>query len=111
MRRELELSPIDFNKFNLNEKKKDKYLGQIFEDDLSTSALSTVQDRIGKIKGEDMEIKAIIKEFQMQALSGCMPASELWEHALLPSLLSGAGTWLGDIEEAVELCDKTLNFF
>ena len=58
-----------------------------------------------------MEIKAIIEEFQMQALSGCMEAWELWEHALLPSLLSGAGTWLGDIEEAVELWDKTQNFF
>ena len=58
-----------------------------------------------------MEIKAIIDEFQMQALSGCMAAWELWEHALLPSLLSGAGTWLGDIEEAVEVWDKTQNFF
>ena len=29
----------------------------------------------------------------------------------LPSLLAGAGTWLGEIEEAVELCDATQNFF
>ena len=47
----------------------------------------------------------------MQALSGCMAAWELWEHALLPSLLAGAGTWIGDIRKAIDLCDKTQNFF
>ena len=47
----------------------------------------------------------------MQALAGCMAAWELWEHALVPSLLSGAGTWLGDIKKAVDLCDDTQNFF
>ena len=47
----------------------------------------------------------------MQALAGSMAAWELWEHALLPSLLSGAGTWLGDVKKAVDLCDDTQNFF
>ena len=47
----------------------------------------------------------------MQALAGAMAAWELWEHALLPSLLSGAGTWLGEIQEAVDLCDSLQNFF
>ena len=47
----------------------------------------------------------------MQALAGGMVAWELWEHALLPSLLVGAGTWLGEIQEAVDLCDSIQNFF
>ena len=111
MRKELQLNPIDFDKFILKEKDKDKYLGQIFESNLSTSALATVQDRIGKIKGAAIEIKSIIEEFQMQAIAGCMAAWELWEHVLLPSLMSGAGTWIGDVKEAVDLCDKTQNFF
>ena len=46
LRKELGLNPIDFEKFQLKEKEKDKYLGQIFEDNLSKSALSTVQDRV-----------------------------------------------------------------
>ena len=92
MRKEVQLNPIDFDKFILKEKDKDKYLGQIFESNLSTSALATVQDRIGKIKGAAIEIKSIIEECQMQAIAGCMAAWELWEHALLPSLMSGAGT-------------------
>ena len=79
MRKELDLNPIDFKKFKLKEKEKDKYIGQIFESNLSASALATVQDRIGKNKGAAMEIKSIIEEFKMQALAGCMAAWELWE--------------------------------
>ena len=109
--KELESCPIDFDKFRLKEKKKDKYLGQVIQSTLADSALATVQDREGKIKGAAIEIKSIIEEFQMQALAGAMAAWELWEHALLPSLLSGAGTWLGEIQEAVDLCDSIQNFF
>ena len=96
-RNELTKSPIDFRKFTLKEKERDKYLGQVIESNLSLSALATVQDRVGKIKGAAIEIKSIIEEFRMQALAGCMAAWELWEHALIPSLLSGAGTWLGTL--------------
>ena len=40
-----------------------------------------------------------------------MTAWELWEKALVPSLLSGAGTWIGDIRAAVDICDDLQNFF
>ena len=40
----------------------------------------------------------------MQAMGGLMAAWELWEKALVPSLLSGAGSWVGNI-------DKAANFF
>ena len=74
IRQELENNPINFSKFNLKEKDKDKYLGQMIKSDIATSALETVKDRVGKIKGASIEIKAIIEEFQMQALAGCMAA-------------------------------------
>ena len=35
-----------------------------------------------------------------------MAACEIWERAMIPSLLSGAGTWTGDIRDAVEIGDK-----
>ena len=85
----MEKNPISFSKFNLKEKDKNKYLGQIIKSDLATSALKTVKDRVGKIKGASIEIKAIIEEFKIQVLAGCMATWEFWEHALLPSLLSG----------------------
>ena len=55
--------------------------------------LLTVEDRKARIKGAAMEIKSLIEDFQMQAMGGLMAAWELWEKALIPSLLSGAGTW------------------
>ena len=58
----------------MKEKDKDKYLGQVIKSNIATSALETVKDRVGKIKGASIEIKAIIEEFQMQALVGCMAA-------------------------------------
>jgi hypothetical protein len=49
----------------------------------------------------------------MQAIAGMMAAWELWERALIPSLLSGAGTWFGlkESKKAVELCDSLQNYF
>ena len=57
------------------------------------------------------QVKSIIEEFQMQALGGMEAASELWERALVPSLISGAGTWFGESKKTVELCDDLQNFF
>ena len=108
---EMDTCPIQFNKFTLQEKKADKYLGQVIKSNLSESALATVQQRSGKIKGATMQIKAIIEDFRMQALAGLMAARDLWEHALLPSLLSGAGTWLGNIKETEDFCDGLQDFF
>ena len=87
-------------------------MGQIFESDLRTSALATVKDRQGKIKGAAIEVKSIIEDFQMQAMGGMMGAWELWEKALVPKLLSGAGTWFGgECKEAIKICDDLQNFF
>ena len=104
-------SQICLNNFTLKTKFSDKYLGQVFESDLSSSALATVRQREGKIKGAAIEIKSIIEDYCMQAMGGLVAAWELWERALIPSLLAGAGTWLGDISEAVTLCNSIQNFY
>ena len=111
MKRELKDSEIYLDNFHLKVKPQDKYLGQIFASDLSTSALATVKEREGRIKGAAIEVKAIIEDYQMQAMGGLVAAWELWERALVPSLLSGAGTWLGNIGEATTLCNKIQNFY
>ena len=89
----------------------DKYLGQTIGSNLATSAVNTVKERAGKIKGAAMEVKQIIEDFQMQALGGLAAARDLWERALVPSLLAGSGTWLGNIQEAVKLCDSIQGFY
>ena len=40
-----------------------------------------------------------------------MAAWQLWERALVPSLLSGAGTWVGSTKEEEEKCDKLQDLF
>ena len=92
-----------FGNFVVKERVSDKYLGQILHGGgLEQSALATVQDRAGRIKGATMEIKSIIEEFQMQAMGGMRAAWDLWEKALIPSLLSGSGTWFMKCQTAVD---------
>ena len=93
---DLENNPLMFGDFVVKERVSDKYLGQVLHSGgLEDSALATVKERSGKIKGATMEIKSIIEEFEMQALGVLQAAWELWERALIPSLMSGSGTWLG----------------
>ena len=77
------------------------------------SAQATVQERAGRIKGATLEIKGIIEDFKMQSISGMMAAWELWERALIPSLLSGSGTWFGlkKNTKVIDMCDDLQNFF
>ena len=46
----------------------------------------------------------------MQAVGGLAAAWELWERALIPSFLAEAGTWLGDIQEAIKFCNSIQEF-
>ena len=108
----LEDNPLVFGDFVMKEKISDKYLGQVLHGGgLEESALATVQERAGRVRGATMEIKSIIEEYEMQSLGGMIAAWELWEKALLPSLLSGSGTWFGDCLKTVQLCDDVQNFF
>ena len=75
------------------------------------SAFATVKSRESKIKGATMEIKSIIEDFRMQNYAGLEAAVEIWEKALIPSLLNGAGYWLGNIKDAVKLCNDLQNFY
>ena len=98
----------------MKENKSDKYLGQVLHGGgLDQSAEAIVQERMGRVKGATMEIKSIIEEFQMQAIGGMMAAVELWERSIIPSLLSGSGTWFGakGARAAVDLCDKAQHFY
>ena len=71
----------------------------------------TIRDREGKVKGAMSEVKSIVEDFRMQAIGGMMAAWELWEKAMVPSLLSGAGTWTGITSTEIESLDKMQDFF
>ena len=109
--RDIEKNPIFLRKFKIKLKQKVKYLGQILCDNLSESALATVIDRQARIKGACIEFKTILEDYSMQRFAGLEAAVILWEKALIPSLLNGAGTWIGDIKNTVKLCNNIQDFY
>ena len=112
MQKELKINPIMFEKFSMNRKTKDKYLGQILrEDGLAASAAATVEDRAGRFKGAVFEIRSVIEEFSMQCIGGMMAAKILLERALLPSLLSGCCNWTGVKKKTEEECDELIYLY
>ena len=109
---QLETNPLYFGDFPVKKKDSERYLGQIIHSGgLAASCAATISDRAGKIKGATFETLSIIEEFRMQAVGGMMAAWELWERAMVPSLLSGAGTWMGITTTEIEKPDKMQDFF
>ena len=109
---QLKDNPLYLGDFPVKRRVCDRYLGQVLHSDgVRASVEATITDRAGKIKGATFEVKSIIEDFKMQAIGGMMAAWELWERAMVPSLLSGAGTWVGATRKEVEMCDKLQDLF
>ena len=67
---------------------------------------ATIEDRASKIKGAIYTTASILNTIEMQAMGGLMAAKHLWEGAIVPSLLAGAGTWVGCTAREEEMCEK-----
>ena len=88
-------------------KMKDKYLGDIIHmDGLAASVEATVADRKGRIVAAMHEIKAVMEDYRMQAMGGMMGAWDLWNLAVIPSLLNNCSTWVGASSKVVEDLEK-----
>ena len=110
--KELEMMPLTLGGFQVGKKEQDKYLGQVLhQGGLAMSVKATIQDRLGKIKGAIYKTKQVIETVQMQAIGGMMAAKQLWEGAIVSSLLSGAGTWVGITTEEEEMCEELQELF
>jgi hypothetical protein len=81
--------PIMFGGLVTKKKTVDKYLGDMFHGDgLEASVDATIDDRIGKIKASMYEVAAIVDDFRMLAVGGITSAWDLWNLAVVPSILS-----------------------
>ena len=110
--KQLETWELSFGEFDVKKKASDKYLGQVLHTDGNkASVAAAIKDREGKIKGAIFEVKTIIDDFQMQVVGGMMSAWELGEKAMIPSLFSGAGTWVGATQEECDSCDRLQDMF
>ena len=109
---ELEANPLMLGDITLKKAKSQKYLGDILhEDGLKASVAATVKDREGRTKGSIYELRAVCTDFRMQILGGMVGAIDIWEAAILPSLLHNSGTWVDISEETLKKLDSLQNLF
>ena len=80
-------------------------------DRLAASLDATVSDRAGKVKAAMYEAAAIIEDFKMQAVGRLMGAWDLWNLAIIPSLLNSCGIWTEISEETISKLDDIQNAY
>ena len=102
IRQEIEREPIRCGDFITKEKVCDKWLGDMFhQDGLSASVVATINDRKPKVKGALYEAAAIVEDWRAQCIGGFRSALDLWELAILPTLLYNSEMWV-NIPKAAE---------
>ena len=104
--------PIRCGDFITKEKVCDKWLGDMFhQDGLAASVLATVKEREAKIKGACYEVAAIVEDWRAQSMGGFQCALDMFQLAIIPSLLYNASTWVEINSEAEELLENLQLFF
>ena len=111
-REELARSPLYCGDFITKEKTADKWLGDIFhQGGLAESVVATIKDRTPKIKAACYEAAAIVEDWRSQCVGGFCSAIDLFELAILPSLLYNADTWVEIPKVAEEMLENLQLFF
>ena len=96
VKKQVESEPVMFGDFIVKFKESEVYLGDVIAaQGLEKSVELTINRRLGKVKGAMNEAKAIMEDFQMQAIGGMAGTWDLWERAILPSLIANCGSWIG----------------
>jgi hypothetical protein len=112
VRKEIVREPIGCCDFITKEKVCDKWLGDLFhQDGLAASVLATVKEREAKIKGACYEVAAIVEDWRAQCLGGFRCAIDLFQLAILPSLLYNSETWVEIPSEAEDILENLQLFF
>jgi hypothetical protein len=105
-------NPIKFGKFQVKLKNEDVYLGDVISaKGLEASIVATINKRAGKVRGAVFDVKVIMSDYRMQAVGGMTGAWDLWQHALLPSLLNNFASWIGATKKVANLLNEQQNKF
>ena len=98
--------------FVTKEKVADKWLGNLFhQNGLAASVMATIMERQPKVKAACYEAAAIIDDWRMQCIGGFLCAIDIFELAILPTLLYNADTWVVISKEALEKLEDIQHFF
>ena len=112
MRKEIEMKPLRCGSFEIKEKETYKWLGfWLHPEGLSASVAKTVEEREKKVKGALFEAVAIVEDYRSVRISGFQTAIDLWELAILPSLLHGCEVWTNISEETEKKLEDLQVFY
>jgi hypothetical protein len=105
-------APVMMGSIVMTEKKSEKYLGDILcSEGLRASVKASIEDRAGKVKGSNYELRALIEDFRMQAVGGTAAAIDLYESCIVSSLMSNSGTWTEISEQEIKMLDEQQETF
>ena len=95
IRKEIRRTPIMLGYIETQEKEADKWLWfWLHSNGLSASVARTVKEREKKVKGAMYEAVAVVENFRAVRISGFQTAINLWELAIILSLLNGCKVWV-----------------
>ena len=105
-----QLKSIKIGNEQIMVKDKDEYLGDfIHEGGLGKSAETTINHRYGRIFSSMMEVSAILDDFRIDTIGGMVAGLEIYELALLPSLLNNSDIWIDLTEESSSKLENLQN--
>ena len=81
----------------------------IHEGGLGKSAETTINHRYGRIFSSMMEVSAILDDFRIDTIGGMVAGLEIYELALLPSLLNNSDIWIDLTEESSSKLENLQN--
>ena len=91
-------------------KEKGEYLGDILHElGLSRSVRETIDKRYGRTFATIIEVTSILEDFRIDTLGGLKAGLDIFELAIIPSLLHNADTWVEIDSEAEEKLEKIQN--
>ena len=104
---ETESHPVMFGSFKVKFVSQEVYLGDVISaQGLEDSIQLTIERRAVKVRGAMYETNAIMEDFRMQAVGGMAGAWDLWETAMIPSLLANCGSWVGMGKKSYNLLNE-----
>ena len=109
---EINQQPLIYDDFTVNKSSGEKWLGDMLSDaGLMKSVEATVKNRYGRILSAIFEMKSVLEDLRLQMIGGLKCGLDIWEMAIIPSLLNNAGTWTHISGQALESVNKLQNMF
>ena len=107
LKSDLQLNPLTLYGVKINQKQSEKYLGDlIHEDGPAESAHATVLERTRKMFSKLGEAKIIVEDCRSLVVGGVTSGLDIWEMALLPSLISNCESWTPLSEKTLKILEE-----